>query len=120
MGVIKKPEMEQEWQKHEPKMNSNLITLKVLINKVLFKLTLINTSCEYYLIVDKDLTTELRLPPVEIPLKPITGFIQENTKEPRVEITKIAKFPINIQGYRLNIFIYIMPMLLNLIIIELP
>ena len=32
--------------------------------------------------MDKDLITESRLPRVKIPLKPITGFIKENTKEP--------------------------------------
>ena len=59
-------------------MDSDLITVKVLINRVLFKPTLINTGCEYYSIMDKDLITELRLPRVKIPLKPITGFIKEN------------------------------------------
>ena len=39
---------------------------------------------------------ELRLPLVKIPLKPITGFIKENIKEPWVEITKIVKFSIDI------------------------
>ena len=41
-----------------------------------------NTDCEYYSIVDKDLVTKLRLPRVKILLKPITGFIKENIKEP--------------------------------------
>ena len=70
--------------------------------------------------MNKDLITELRLPRVKIPSKPITGFIKENTKEPRVEITKIAKFFIDIQGYRRNIFAYIVPVLLNPVIIRLP
>ena len=96
MGVIKEPEIEQEWQKHKPKINNNLITVKILINKVLFKLTLIDTGCECYSIVNKNLTIKLRLPRVKIPLKPITGFIKENTKESGVEITEIAKFFINI------------------------
>ena len=74
--------MEQEWQEYEPKMDGDLITVKVLINGVSFKPTLINTDYEYYFIVDKDLIIELRLPRVKIPFKPIIGFIKENTKEP--------------------------------------
>ena len=46
--------------------------------------------------MDKDFITELRLPRIKIPPKSITGFIKENTKEPWVEITEIAKFFINI------------------------
>ena len=88
--------MEQEWQEYELKMNSNLITVEILINKVLFKFTLINTGYMYYFIVDKDFITELRLPRIKIPPKPITGFIKENTKEPWVEIIEIVKFFINI------------------------
>ena len=53
--VIKKPVIEQEWQKYEPKINNDLITVKVLINGVLFKPVLINTGYEYYFIMDKDL-----------------------------------------------------------------
>ena len=63
-------------------MDSNLIIVKVLINRVLFKFTLINIGYKYYSIMDKDLITELRFPRVKIPFKPITGFIKENTKEP--------------------------------------
>ena len=96
MGVIKKPEMEQEWQKHEPKMDGDSITVEALINGVSFKSILIDTGCECYSIVDKDLITELRFPRVKIPPKPITGFIKKNTKEPWVEITEIAKFSIDI------------------------
>ena len=77
-------------------MDGNLITVKVLINRVLFKSALINTGCEYYSIIDKDLIAELRLPRVKIPLKPIIRFIKENAKEPWVKITEIAKFFINI------------------------
>ena len=88
--------MEQEWQKCKPKINSNSITVKILINGVSFKPTLINTSYKYYSIMDKDFVTELRLPRVKIPLKSIIGFIKENTKEPWVKITEIAKFFINI------------------------
>ena len=77
-------------------MDNNLIIVKILINGVLFKLILINTNYKYYSIVDKDLITELRLPRIKIPLKPIIGFIKENTKEPWVEITEIVKFFINI------------------------
>ena len=43
---------------------------------------LINIGYEYYSIVDKDLITELRLPRVKIPPKPIISFIKENIKEP--------------------------------------
>ena len=63
-------------------MDNNLITVEVLINGVLFKLILTNTNYKCYSIVDKDLITELRLPRVKIPLKPIKGLIKENTKEP--------------------------------------
>ena len=63
-------------------MDSDSITVKVLINRVSFKSTLINTNCEYYSIVDKDLTMELRLPRIKILSKPIIGFIKENIKEP--------------------------------------
>ena len=96
MGATKEPAIEQEWQEYKPKMDGNLITVETLINGVLFKPTLINTGCKYYSIVDKDLITELQLPRVKIPPKPITGFIKENTKEPWVEITEIAKFSIDI------------------------
>ena len=77
-------------------MDSNLITVKILIKRVSFKPALINIGYKCYSIMDKDLITELRLPRVKIPLKPITGFIKENTKKPWVEITEIAKFFINI------------------------
>ena len=69
--------------------------------------------------MDKDLITELRLPRVKIPLKPIIRFIKENTKEPWVEIIKIIKFSIDIQGYRRNIFTYMVPVLLNPVIMGL-
>ena len=88
--------MEQEWQEYKPKMDNNLITVKILINGVTFKPLLINTGCEYYSIVDKDLITKLRLPRIKIPFKPIIGFIKENTKEPWVKITEIVKFSIDI------------------------
>ena len=88
--------MEQKWQKYKPKMDSNSITIKALINEVLFKPALIDIGCKCYSIMDKDLITELRLPRVKIPPKPITGFIKENTKEPWVKITEIAKFFIDI------------------------
>ena len=100
-------------------MDSDLITVKVLINKVLLKFMLINIDYKYYSIVDKDLIIELRFPRVKIPPKPITGFIKENIKEPWVEIIEIAKFSIHIQGYWRNIFIYMVPVLLNLVIMEL-
>ena len=81
---------------------------------------LIDTGCKYYSIVDKDFITELRLPRVKIPPELITGFIKENTKEPWVEITEIAKFSIDIQGYWQNIFAYVVPALSNPVIIGLP
>ena len=77
-------------------MNGNLIIVKVLINRVFFKPTLINTSCKCYFIMDKNFIMELWFPRVKIPFKPITGFIKENIKEPWVEIIKIVKFSINI------------------------
>ena len=89
------------------------------MNRVSFKPILINTGYKYYSIVDKDLATELRLPRVKIPPKPIIGFIKENIKEPWVKITEITKFFINIQEYRRNIFAYVVPILLNLVIIGL-
>ena len=101
-------------------MDNNLITVKALINRVSFKPTLINTGCKYYSIMDKDFITKLRLPRVKIPPKPITGFIKENIKEPWVKITKIAKFSIDIQEYWRNIFVYVVPALLNPVIIGLP
>ena len=101
-------------------MDGNLIIVKILINGVLFKPMLINTGCEYYSIMNKDLVTELRFPRVKIPPKPIISFVKENTKEPWVEITEIAKFSINIQGYRRNIFAYVVPTLSNPVIMGLP
>ena len=77
-------------------MDGDLIIVKVFINGVLMKPTLINIGYKYYSIMDKNLITELRLPCVKIPPKPITGFIKENTKEPWVKITEIVKFFINI------------------------
>ena len=77
-------------------MDNNLITVEVLINRVLFKPVLINTDCECYFIVDKDLVTELRLPRIKIPPKPIIGFIKKNIKESWVEIMEIVKFFIDI------------------------
>ena len=63
-------------------MNSDLITVEVLINGVLFKPVLIHIGYECYSIVDKDFVTELRFSRVKIPFKSIMGFIKENTKEP--------------------------------------
>ena len=96
MGATKESVIEQEWQEYKPKMDGNLIIVETLINGVLFKPALINTGCECYSIVDKDLITELRLPRVKIPPKPIIGFIKENIKKPWVEIIEIAKFSIDI------------------------
>ena len=100
-------------------MYNNSITIEVLINRVLFKPALMNINCEYYSIMDKDLITELRLPRVKIPLKSIINFIKENTKEPGVEITEITKSSVNIQGYRRNIFAYMVLALLNPLFIRL-
>ena len=77
-------------------MDNDLITVKILINEVSLRSTLINTGCKYYSIMDKDFIIKLRFLHVKIPPNPITGFVKKNTKEPRVEITKIAKFFINI------------------------
>ena len=77
-------------------MDSDLIIVKVWINKVLLKSVLINTGCKCYSIMNKNFIMELRLPRVNILLKPIIGFIKENTKEPWVEITEIVKFFIDI------------------------
>ena len=77
-------------------MDGDLITVEILINRVLFKPALIDINCEYYSIINKNFIIELRLPRVKIPFKPIIGFIKENTKEPWVEITEIAKFSIDI------------------------
>ena len=82
MGAIKELVIEQKWQKYKPKMDNNSITVKTFINRISFKPILINTGYKCYSIVDKDLITELRLPRIKIPPKPITGFIKENTKEP--------------------------------------
>ena len=101
-------------------MNNDLITIKILINGISFKPILINTDYKYYSIVDKDFIIKLRFPRIKIPPKLITGFVKENTKEPSVEITKIAKFSIDIQKYNRNIFAYMILILLNLVIIGLP
>ena len=63
-------------------MDDDLITVKVLINRVLFKFILMNIGYEYYFIIDKNLITELRLPRVKVLLKLITNFIKENNEEP--------------------------------------
>ena len=111
--------MEQEWQEYKLKMDNNSITVEILINRVSFKPLLINTGYKYYTIMDKDLIMELRLPRVKILPKPITGFIKKNTKEPWVEIMKIAKLSIDIQGYWRNIFAYVVLTLSNLVIMGL-
>ena len=100
-------------------MDNNSITVEILINRVLLKPALINTSYKYNSIVNKDLITELWLPRMKMPLKPVTGFVKENTKKPGVKITKIAKLSINIERYKRNIFAYIVPVLLNPVIIRL-
>ena len=63
-------------------MDNDLITVEVLINRMLFKLVLIDIDCEYYSIVDKNLITKLRFPYMKILFKLIINFIKENTKEP--------------------------------------
>ena len=119
IGVIKEPEMEQEWQEHKPKMDKNLIAVDVLINGISFKPMLMNTGYKYYSIINKNFIIKLRLPRIKIPPKLITGFIKENIKKPGVKIIKIAKFSINIQRYKRNIFAYVILILLNLVIIRL-
>ena len=69
--------------------------------------------------MDKYLITKLRLPHMKIPLKPIIGFVQENTEEPGVEIIEIAKFSINIQSYRRNILASVVLTSLNPVMIGL-
>ena len=101
-------------------MDGDLITVKALINGVLFKPILINIDYECYSIVDKNLIIKLWLPRIKIPSKLIICFFKENIKEPGVEITEIAKFSINIQEYRRNIFTYIVLILLNPVMIRLP
>ena len=59
MGAIKEPVMKQEWQKYKLKIDNDLIIVKVLINRVLFKPMLINTVYKYYSIMNKDFITEL-------------------------------------------------------------
>ena len=100
-------------------MDGNSITIEVLINKVSFKLTLININYKYYSIVEKNSITKLRLPRVKIPPKPIINFVKKKTKEPGVKITEIAKFSIDISGYKWNIYTYIVLVLLNPVIIRL-
>ena len=63
-------------------MDDNSITVKVLINGVLLKPALIDTSYKCYSIVNKDLNIELRLPRVKIPLKPIISFIKKTLRNP--------------------------------------
>ena len=101
-------------------MDGDLITVEVLINGVLFKPVFIDIDCECYFIVDENFITELWLPRVKIPLKPIIGFVKENIMEPLVEIIEIVKFSIDIQRYRRNIFTYVVPVLLNPVIMGLP
>ena len=79
-------------------MDIDLITVKVLIHRNLFKPILINTVYKYYSLVDKNLITKLRLPRIKILPKSIISFIKENIKEPWVEITEITKFFINVTG----------------------
>ena len=67
--------------------------------------------------MDKDFITELWLPRIKIPPKPIINFVKENIKEPGVKMTKIVKFSIDIYRYRRNVFAYIVLILLNPIII---
>ena len=69
--------------------------------------------------MNKDLIIELRLSCVRIPPKFIRALIKENIKKPWVEIKEIIKFSINIEGSRRNIFTYVVPVLLNPVIIRL-
>ena len=63
-------------------MDSDLITVKVLINRVSFKPVLINTGYECYFIVDKDIIMKLRRLRVKVLLKLIISFVKENIQEP--------------------------------------
>ena len=63
-------------------MDGNLITVKILINRVLFKPALIDISYKCYSIMDKDFITELRLPRIKIPPRLIMSFVKEIIKEP--------------------------------------
>ena len=77
-------------------MDSNLITVEVFINGVLFKPMWINTGYECYSSVDKNHLIELRLLSVKILPKSIISFIKENIKEPWVESIEIIKFSMDI------------------------
>ena len=79
-------------------MHGNFITVKVLINKVLFKFILINIGYKGFFIMDKNFIIKLWLPRIKILPKPITNFVKENTKEPGVEISKIVKFLLIFKG----------------------
>ena len=57
-------------------MNSDLLTVKVLINKILFKFILINPGYKCYSIMNKDFIIKLRLPRIKIPPKLIISFIK--------------------------------------------
>ena len=70
-------------------MDNNLITVKILIKRVLFKPTLINTGYNYYSIVNKNLITKLRLPRIKILLKPIIGFVKKILKKPGWKLQKL-------------------------------
>ena len=61
-------------------MDSELITVEVLINRVSFKPTLINTGCECYSIVDKNLVMELRLPRIKIPLNRLQALLRKTLR----------------------------------------
>ena len=55
--------------------------------------------------MDKNFITELPLPRVKIPPKPIISIVNNNIKESYVEIIKITKFSIDIWGYLWNILL---------------
>ena len=48
-------------------MDGNLMIIKVLINGVLFKPVLVDISCKYYSIIDKDFISKLWFSRVNIP-----------------------------------------------------
>ena len=63
-------------------MDNNLITVKIIINKILFKPILININYKYYFIIDKDFIIKLQFPRIKILLKLNIKFIEKNIQEP--------------------------------------
>ena len=70
-------------------MNSNLIIIKVLMNGVSIKPMLINTGCECYSIMNKNLIIKLQLPCVKILLKPIINFAKKILRNRKWKLQKL-------------------------------